>query len=119
MRLHPTHRALLLALVMGLAGCGGASEVTDAGRDGGGAENAACANLVAIDQEGGCLSALESEEACLASFMELRMRAEASGCQAEYDALVACVTDVPSCPDAGDGVLCPMQYSTLGSCVSM
>jgi hypothetical protein len=54
---------------------------------------------------------------CLDTLAGLRNDADNAGCRSQYDAWVACLGALASCPD-GSGVLCPTEYSAFGMCVS-
>jgi hypothetical protein len=73
-----------------------------------GAERAACANLGRL----ACAAMPLDEDACVEAMLDLRPESE---CSAEWDAWVACVEALETCP-TGDGALCPTEYTTLGTC---
>ncbi len=76
-------------------------------------EERACANLASLAP---CTVGATDEEACVDSFLENRAEFHGDGeCRAEYDAYLACVTSLTSCP-TGDGAVCPAEVSALGLC---
>jgi hypothetical protein len=100
---YPSGLALLFLL-----GCGGGTPVEQS------PEQAACANLGSL---GECTVGGTDEEACVASLMQTRTRLQGDGaCREQYDAYIACMTSLSSCPSGPSGSVCPEEISALGAC---